>query len=391
MIKRDAVPIAIVGGGVAGLALGAFLAPARHDWTIVESRPASALKGGAALAMAPNAMWVLRRLGVADRVTKEGSVITRYHFNRSDGRSLKVVDMTPLFRPWGEQAWCVPRSDLLASLERLIPEGHLELGTPVEGVQDTGQTFILEGSGGPRQALAVIGADGAWSTVRQAFWPRPEPQYQGFVAVRGTLDWEVPAALHASVMQIWGPQGEFGFAPMGQGRTYWFATLAWPDPQSLPTRDHLLKHFHDWCDPVETLIAVTPEASLLIHPIYDRPVPFPETDRPVTLIGDAAHLMTPNTGQGACQSLLDAYVLGKALGNGQSLTRAFSQYRAVRSERALAVARLSRRLGQVIHHPQPIWRQIRDGAIVLAPEIFIRKGMADAIGTPEKLALYKTK
>lgn len=387
MTARDAFPIAIVGGGVAGLGLGAFLASAREDWTIVESRSAAALQGGAALAMAPNAMWVLRRLGIADAVARRGSVITRYHFKTAKGRNLKIVDMTPLSHPWGERAWCVPRSDLLASLADRIPKAHLQLDTPVEGVEDTGQAFALQCPDGPRGASAVIGADGAWSIVRRGFWPHPEPQYQGFVAVRGTLDWDVPAALHESVMQIWGPRGEFGFAPMGQGRAYWFATLAWPEARFLPTRDHLLEHFRGWCDPVETLIAATPEASLLIHPIYDRPVPFPETGRPVTLIGDAAHLMTPNTGQGACQSLLDAYVLGQALGQGLSPARAFAQYRAIRLERALAVARLSRRLGQAIHRSSPIRRRIRDGAIALAPETLIRKGMAEALGTPENLRL----
>ncbi|NMP23197.1 FAD-dependent monooxygenase [Sulfobacillus harzensis] len=387
MDKREQLDIAIVGGGVAGLALGAFLQDSRWNFHLFEARSAADLTGGAALAMAPNAMWVLRKLGIAGQVTKAGSVIRHYHFNTWQGASLKIVDMNPLSKGWGENAWCVPRADLLAALKGKLLPSQLDLESPVGQILVDAKGLLLDVPPEPVRARTLVGADGAWSIVRQHFWPIPAPTYQGFVAARGTLKWRLPEALRDSVMQIWGPRGEFGYAPMGSERVYWFATLPWSNPEQLPDRDHLMAHFRGWCQPTADLMTATPDPDLLIHPIFDRPEGFTPLTHPVTLIGDAAHLMTPNTGQGACQSLLDAYVLGTLLGRGHDPAEAFSTYRTIRLPRALFVARLSRNLGHIIHHPSTRLRVLRDRLIALAPEFAVRRGMAKAVGTPPALKI----
>ncbi len=383
--------VTIVGGGIGGLAVAAALSSKGAPIEVLEGRFVISAPGGAALAMAPNAMWVLRRLGMADEVQNAASRITRYEFRDGRGRVLNAVDMRPLSSPWGESAWCVPRGHILSVLKAHLDPEIITSSAAVDSVAvDTGRFAIHLADGVTKTASALIGCDGAHSVVRQCLWPAASDRiYQGFVAARGTLHWTVPASQQETVVQMWGPGGEFGYAPMGPGEVYWFATMAWPSADAaLPTRDTLLSHFAQWSEPAASLIAATPAEQLLLHPIYDRLSPFAPRPDAVTLVGDAAHLMTPNTGQGACQALLDAWVLAQQWPlNDASIPAALAAYRRIRLPHALRVARWSRTLGRAIHRSGNGYRWFRDALVARTPESTLRAGMAGVLGTPESLHL----
>lgn len=380
-------PVTIIGGGIAGLTVAAALTHQHHDnLSILEARGAEAYSGGAALAMAPNAMWVFRRLGLADKITAAGSRIDRYLFVSPQGRELKSLPLCRIAGGWNEAAWAIPRAHILDTLVDSIPADVLHLDVPVTGLRWHRDAFVLESPDGiSRLGGIVVGADGIHSIVRDALWHLPPPQYQGFFAVRGIIDHTLPDEFQHTVFQVWGGAGEFGYSPLGKDRVYWFATIPWTTVQRPPEREHFLAHVRGWFDPVTEFVRETPDSELLIHPIYDRIQPFANRDLPATLVGDAAHLMTPNTGQGACQGIMDAWVLARELTHRVDTLEALAEYRRLRLGPALNVARRSRQLGQIIHRHFPFGPAVKQGMLKAAPASTVVKVMRQVVGSPDGL------
>lgn len=370
--------LTIIGAGVAGLTLAVALCQESSlNIQLLDGR--QDYHGGAALAMAPNAMWVLRRLGVADQITAQASRIDHYRFLTATGRLLHAIDLRPLTRHWDESAWCVSRSHILDVLRQQLPAPTLHLGSPVHAVKPEAEGWRILIDDGPDIITPwLVGADGVHSVVRRDLFDNTPLSYRGFVAFRGTLSWHLPEA--HTVFQVWGPQGEFGFSPMGGDEVYWFATMRWPDPAHLPGPQELMRQFTSWCDPIGDLIQNTWAENLLIHPIFDRLTSFPK--RPgATLIGDAAHAMTPNAGQGACQAMLDAWFLKSALQS--SPAQAFERYHDYRLPAALNVARWSRKMGRGIHLAHPWLRKFRNMAFSWASDGMVLAFMQKVVGKPQ--------
>ena len=129
--------------------------------------------------------------------------------------------------------------------------------------------------------------------------------------------------------------------PIGRGRVYWLR----PRPTSRPVvpicpkvaRPRFLDRFGDWYTPVPALIGATDEEAILRNDIVDRRPVHRWGEGRVTLLGDAAHPTTPNLGQGACQAIEDAVVLGKALRDADdpvAALRAYEDRRRARTPRS---------------------------------------------------------
>ncbi len=161
-------------------------------------------------------------------------------------------------------------------------------------------------------------------------------------------------------------------------RIYCYATAnaaEGADDRGLP---ELLERFGSWHDPIPALLeAADPDAVLRLD-IYELPPLRSYAKGNVVLVGDAAHAMTPDLGQGGCQALEDAVVLGRVLtGCGQSdVAGRLADYDLRRRPRAQAIARRSARTGVVAQWASPVAVGLRNAGLSLLPASALSRSLA---------------
>jgi 2-polyprenyl-6-methoxyphenol hydroxylase-like FAD-dependent oxidoreductase len=157
---------------------------------------------------------------------------------------------------------------------------------------------------------------------------------------------------------------------ISQGRVYWFATkntAAKGQDKPGTVKQKLLNMFKGWQAPIEAVIETTAEEAILRTDIQDRkPRPRWGEGR-VTLLGDAAHPMTPNLGQGACQAIEDAVVLAECLRQESEIEAALQLYETRRIPRTYKVVRQARQIGWIGQQENPLICWARNQMMKLTP------------------------
>ncbi|MFF3033063.1 FAD-dependent oxidoreductase [Streptomyces rubiginosohelvolus] len=290
----------VVGAGIGGLATAIGLRRAGWSVTVLERRT-ELERYGAAFGVHPTAQSALDRLGVGDALREHAVPYRDAHIRTPDGTSIARLPLERIERKAGRPELLISRPYLLdALLAGLDAFGDV----PVKlGERVTDVDALAAG-----QDL-VIGADGIRSAVRTArFGDRSGPREVGTVAWIGIADIESP--VHG---ETWGSGRFFGLTPVEPGRTNWYATA----PEAT-TADELRGLFAGWHDPIPRILAATDPATWIryemrhLHPALPSFVSADDSGQ-VALVGDAAHAMTPNLGQGACTAILDADALTRAL------------------------------------------------------------------------------
>ncbi|MBY8870357.1 FAD-dependent monooxygenase [Micromonospora sp. PLK6-60] len=356
----------VVGGGIGGLA--AAVALHRHGWRVtVLERAAVAGEVGAGLSLMANGLRALDALGLGAAVRARGRADTPGGLRDRTGRWLSRVDGDQLERMLGTRAVGVHRADLHALLRTALPAGALVTGARVGDVDpSTGEVRHHHAAGVTTiRGDLVVGADGLRSAVRARLWPDlPPPVYAGSTAWRAVVTWPEPLPTEVT----WGPGAEFGIVPMGDGRVYWYgAVTAPPGGQAPDELAEVRRRFGSWHEPIPALLDATAPAAVLRHDLHHLAEPLPSYVRGrVALLGDAAHAMTPNLGQGAQQALEDAVVLGAACAGGPGrLPDALDSYDRQRRPRSQEVARASLRAGR-------FGQQLRNPLAVAARAMLLR-------------------
>lgn len=379
----------VIGGGIAGLVLAASLGEGRALTIYQEPREASGSGEGTALALAPNAMRVLRNLGIADRVAAFGTQILEYQILNHRGQLLQRVDLARLTKRWGEGFWCVSRSRLMAALALTVNAGRsLNSTEKLVAIHPMGAGYALRFSDNSTHfADYVVAADGIHSLVRRSLGPVAEElQYQGYFAFRGMARISHLGSKPSSAFQIWGQGREFGYARMNADYVYWYATWPSRSPEAilLPARKWLQETFADWPESVGRLLDATSDRDVVVHPIYDLRQPALYLTGAYTLIGDAAHPMTPNLGQGACQAMVDGWVLGSYLRRQSSLS-AFRRYEEERRLHVAQVMHWSRQMGRAIHVRSRWQACSRNLVLSRTPHWMMQAVVGRTLGRPESL------
>lgn len=362
--------VAIAGAGIGGLTLAIALRKMNIDAHVYE-RAAELRPVGAGLSLMANAMLALRAIGLEESIAAMGEAAQTSVGLRSDGAELSRFPIAEVASEVGASAVLLHRADLHGALLDALGREHVTLGRAATGYRDdAGASAALRFDDGSEvESELIVGADGLHSAIRrQLTGDASPPQYSGYTSWRGVTD-TLCGARPGQLSETWGRGCRFGIAPVGRGRVYWFAVANAPagERDEGDPRPMLLERYGSWHPPLRALIEATAPERIVRTDIADRPVITGWSRGRVALLGDAAHPMTPNLGQGGCQAIEDAVVLSGALASHERLPDALADYERIRVARANRIVRDARRFGALAAREGAIFQVVRDALIRWTP------------------------
>ena len=354
--------VLIAGAGIGGLTAALALREAGLDVHIYEQ---AAVLGevGAGLAVGPNAVRVLHRLGLADALRAVGVVSRSWDYR--DWRDGTLLAGLPLadaaVARWGAPFYNVHRADLHDALRAAVGDQHMTLGARCVSVEQEGEKVTIGFADG-RHATGdlLIGADGVHSVVREYVAGPDLPTWWPQIAWRGLAPAAVGHEVGLEMRQhlFLGPGVMFVTYYVSSGRLVnWIGCTpsdGWREESwsARGDRDEALILFEGWHPQVRALIAGTEQ--VFKWAVFDRPSLETWTRGRVTLLGDAAHPMLPFMGQGAAQSIEDGLVLARCLvADRDDPQRAINAYATRRRERTAALQAASRDAGRSLQASDP--------------------------------------
>lgn len=382
MTGRSAI---VVGGGIGGLSAARALR--RTGWTVAVYDQAPGFRPvGAGIGIAPNAVKALRWLGLAAPVRASGVRQSGMEIRLRSGRRVAHLPGADIESRFGDPFLALHRAELHRILLDSLDEVDLHTEHTAVGITTRagGASVAFETPTGPLTAGAdlVVAADGVHSRLRQGlFAGYPGPDYAGYTVWRGIVPARAAARIgvDATLSESWGRAARFGVAVINDGQVYWFACESAPE-HSTPEHDldALAARFRRWHAPIPQLLAATPPETLLRHDVYYLAAPLPGFTRGrVALLGDAAHAVTPDIGQGACLAIEDAVVLATALGQG-GVDAALDAYDTARRPRTQRLAQASGRLAHLLQLRNPAAAGLRDLITRALPRPLFVRLAADA-------------
>ncbi len=359
--------VAIVGGGIGGLSAALCLHRFGHHPVVVEQT--QTLRAiGAGISLWPNGIKVLNLLGLGPEVASLGGSMQRMAYADRGGRTLIDFPLSRLYERVGERARPIVRAELqellLASVRSRIGAEAVRLGVRATGVvesPDPGRSpapVVLETSAGSIDADLVVAADGTHSALRTfVVGHSVDRRYVGYVNWNGLVAEAADIAPIGTWLTWVGDGQRASVMPVGGGRCYWFfdvpmgleAVGALPVPQAA-----LAAAFDGWAPAVRRLIERIDPAATTCIPIHDLTPPSTWSRGRVALLGDAAHTLAPDLGQGGCQALEDAWVLTHHLtATGRSVDDALARYQEERIGHTAELVRRARRRADTTHGVDP--------------------------------------
>ena len=353
------IRIAIIGGGLAGLATAAAIARFGFDAEVFEQSPALG-EIGAGVNVSPQAIQALRAIGLGERIAAVANiapgVLTR---DMNSGERLHYRDQTAAVTRFGAGPHSFHRADLLQALANGADPARIHLGHKLIGIAErSAHVELTFANGVTREADLVIGADGIHSLVRRALYGGDNPSYTGQMVWRALLPGsDVPA-------EVLEPSGHVQW--LGPGRHFFAYYLRGREVVNIVTQEDTDAWVEEgWSIPgdPDAMRASFPNPEPLLAALLSRVTQCskwglftrPLTDNwgrgRIALIGDAAHAMLPNAGQGASQSFEDAYILARWLAaEPDDPLRALQQFYRVRIPRVHGVQRRSAAIVRAKHN-----------------------------------------
>lgn len=360
---RNAERIIIIGAGIGGLAAG--LALQRRGFTVVIYERAPEIREiGAGVIIAPNARRALRDLGVDGALEAISSCVpVRHTCNYATGAIVDAIQIQRIIEQHGMAMLQVHRADLHGLLMEAVRANDpqaLRPGHEFVGLkQDANGVFVTFVNGASDRADVVIGADGNASAVRSLLFPGEAPKFNGQVAFRALIPDElVPPAVRQLQMAMHpAPKRYLLHYPLRGGRIMNLIgcgqSAAWEEEGwAIPaTNAEFANAYSDFAPDILTLIRNIPPGALFKWGLRDREPLRTWTLGRVTMLGDAAHPMTPFLGQGACMAIEDALLLGRAFAASETVDEALRRYEAARKTRGTNVQLWSREEGLALQDP----------------------------------------
>lgn len=353
----------VIGGGIAGLTFARACLDAGIEVEVYEKRNFdSMLSGPGGIFIQQNAMQVYQLLWggkIKERLYEQGGKILTGGFFSKDAAPLYIN--SPKYVEKEDLGICISRPDLQRILYNSLPEGTVRNKAEFVGFEETAEgirAFFEDGRVATGNLL--VGADGLYSKVRDRMNGREKlepPIYSGTSCWRGLFGkGNLPLDDRYSWREFWGRGDRFGYIDVGGG---WFGFYAFTNTEAGGndlaaggSKQALRSIFSGYSNPVPAIIESLDEEAIYRDDIFDREPAGTEWGRDrATLIGDAAHPVQPNIGQGGCMAIEDSFELVKQLVVGglknSNISLQLRQFEQSRSKRVEKVFATSRQVGKL--------------------------------------------
>ncbi len=368
--EHSTPPVVLVaGGGIGGLAAALALVRQGFRVTVLEQSPEIG-EIGAGIQLGPNAFHAFDALGIGEKA-RGRAVYTDYMVMHDaiDAYQVGKIPTGEAFRQrFGNPYAVIHRADVhLSLLEGAQETGLVDFhtSTRVVGIEQDGDGVTVTAQDGRTfRGVALIGADGVKSVVRQQYVGDPA-RVTGHVVYRAVVEkQDFPQELQWNAASIWvGPNCHLVHYPLRGGEQYNVVVTFHSREQEEwgvreGSKEEVQSYFQDICPKARQLIDLP--KSWKRWATADREPIGQWTYGRVTLLGDAAHPTTQYMAQGACMAMEDAVTLGEALRNcGNDWTQALDLYQRARVARTARIVLSSREMGR-IYHAKGVERLVRN-------------------------------
>ncbi|RKE70787.1 FAD-dependent monooxygenase [Pseudorhodoplanes sinuspersici] len=360
--------IGIIGGGIGGVALTGCLLQRGFEVRLFE-RAQGFGEVGAGIQMTPNAVKVMKALGLLDKMLEAGflphALVGRNWRTARENFRTPLIDVCPVL--YDAPFIHIHRADLHAILASLVSDAVPSFNVNCVGVRHEKNTAVaMFADGTEYEADVIVGADGVRSIVRSELFGAEDPRFTGHMCYRAV----VPVG---GVVDFVSPDTSFWLGPNGHIVTYYVRggqavnivavaeTRTWVEESwnVASSKSEMLAQFQNWHRNIQTLFDRVED--VYKWGLFDRDPMTSWSKGRVTLLGDAAHPMLPFLSQGAAMAIEDAYVLAAALdGHGRDVASAFRDYEAERLPRTSRVQLEARERGRTYHLPSAFAQAKRD-------------------------------
>ncbi|XP_010257459.1 PREDICTED: zeaxanthin epoxidase, chloroplastic-like isoform X2 [Nelumbo nucifera] len=314
--------IMIAGGGIGGLVLALAAKNRGFDVKVFEKN-LSAVRGEGQhrgpIQLLSNALAVLEAIDkdVAKKIMEIGCVTGDRINGLADGLSGEWFTKFDLLTPAVERGLPVTQVICRMTLQDILLDAVgsdivSNRSNVVDFVEDSDKVTVILKDGRQHEGDILVGADGMWSTVRAKLFGGQEAKYSNYTCYSGLVNYVPPYINTVGYRVFLGLDQYFVASDVGDGNMQWYGFHKEHPGNTDPPRGkkkRLLQLFGSWCDEVTTLISETQEHMILRRDVYDRDMIYSWGRGRVTLLGDAAHPMQPNLGQGGCMAIEDCYQL----------------------------------------------------------------------------------
>jgi len=360
--RTPAERVLIAGAGVGGLTAAVALQRRGIPYTIIEAAPRPTAINTSIL-LQPNTVRVLSELDLGRAVAERGRRIAHTSIMSVGGKVLTEVRAEHVEGTVGAPALGIHRADVHEVLLARLDERCLVAGDPVIGFETSAAGVAVYLRSGERlRGRGLVAADGIDSRIRARLHGDQPAIRSGTTCLRGIC--ETDTYPPDEVREWWGHRLQFGIIPLRDGRGSWFALIPTP-PDSLPDPADRLAYYRElyreFPDAVRSSLAATKPEDTVEVELRHRP--WRGGFDAVTLLGDAAHPMLPNLGQGAGQAIEDGATLARRLDRAASVAGAFRAYEQERRARVRWIQRQAVRMNQLASVPSGPLSTARDAVL----------------------------
>ncbi len=374
--------ISIIGGGIGGLVTALAFEKLNISYKLYE-RAKSLEEVGAGIWLSPNALQVLEWIDphLLKEIQKVGNSFNRILVANHKLQPISNSNQEFVLQKFGYTTMAIHRAKLQQILYRLVNKDNINLNKSFEYYsQSQGDTIKVHFTDNTSVITnAIIGADGIHSKVRKQIFPSSKIRYSGQTCWRGISNYDLDLNLDSVGFTLWGKKLQFGVSKLEDGKTYWFAVkLSKPNltDNKETLKESLVQMFSEFHPIVQKLIVNTTVEKIIRNDLSDLELLSEWNHKNICLIGDAAHGMTPDLGQGGAQAIEDAFYISHFINNETNIETAFTKFCRLRKPKVKKLVKQSRLTSKIAITHKP-FELIRNFILKNTPEKYMQKQMIE--------------